>query len=925
MLSFILVILAGILAIQAAFALPQIQLISQIDPLEFGTEQEVVFNITPGTVNSTTHNLTIAHAIIEFNSESHPMQKTNGNYVYQWVPGQKGTNIYTVHATNSLNETESLSQSFEVQDTIPPQIVDAQPNGELDYNLIEIEATTDENCTCKYDFTDVNYDAMVYGLSGEGILHSKLRSFGDGTTVIYIRCKDESGNIGGGESISFTIDTMPPVISGITPTGTLTQEKIILQFYTDEQASCKWGMENKPYTLLDNSFGTTGNTLHEQPLRLEQGINRYYISCKDTSGNYNDPLVLNLELNLAPTASIDVEKNSTYSALRQGLYRLELEASEALSQAPELRMIYGNSAINVPLEGSSSSWNGYLLIPDGVGEQVGEFRFSGKDLKGMPGNEVTSGKLLLIDTSPPSLMPVLKLANEDKKIKLSWSYEGEEAHHFNIYRSMTGKTDKSDFYATATASSITYFDTNITNKIGYFYMVSAVDNAGNEGPLSEEHFLMADFQNTTSFVQEPTILSAINSKISELERKAQDLEIIVSSLESATDQDLVWLINNEDVVASLKEAKGKIQLLIGELKTYRETRIALEELNSKIEVIDAKVSEYAKGIVTGVSIANKVEREQPYSESLLQQAIEAYAPIKGFSEYQVSSYLQEVKSLQQETRRIQQITSYELEYSDGEKKKVVVVKERIVSPKALQGVVLQEAMPPEAVKISELEFVVEPDDINQLGALWKLSRLEASELAYVINSDKELNLLQEIRTVLLYDADAFLSMMQQFGSSQGQPIDTGQMTGQVAKEASSRLGLNTILLAAGIILALSLLAYYFVFLKSGVEAEQGLEDHLISEEQALISGLKMPGIETALDSRHLVGKDGQNMLVAEQLVNHVQESYVALERGDLASASQSYSLALGQYSLLKLGLKKRMKVNLHLNALRESILKRRGF
>ena len=502
----IILLLLTISLISLVQAMPQISIINQADPLEYGSVQTLLINITSNT--------TITQAIIGFDQANHTIQKEQDHYAYSWVPAHKGTFSYTIYATDFENETQTYTSSFLVQDTLPPEIIETSPSGLLNYNLIELKAITNENSTCKYDSTDVSYDSMYFDLSGTGLTHTKLRTFGDGTTTLYIKCKDLENNIGATKKINFTIDATSPTIYDISPTGAVSQEQITLRFYTSESASCKWDTTNQPYDQLANSFPITGTTLHEQAMNLQQGINTYYISCKDQVGNYNPSLTLNLELNLPPTANIDIEKNTSYKAIKQGTYELELITSEPLIQAPTLSLRYTNRIINIPLEGSSASWNGYLIIPADAGEYVGEFQYSGTDTKGMTGIEITSGKLVLIDTIAPPTPTIPKLLNENNKIKLAWSYEGEETDHYNIYRSTTGNTDKTHFYATSQSSS--YFDSGVTNKIGYFYRVSAVDKAGNEGMLSEEEFLMTEFQNTTQFKQEAENLNIVKNKINGL-------------------------------------------------------------------------------------------------------------------------------------------------------------------------------------------------------------------------------------------------------------------------------------------------------------------------------------------------------------------------------------------------------------------------
>jgi hypothetical protein len=138
-----------------AKAMPHIQLISQTNPVEYGTIQTIEINITADTPNSS--NTTITQAVIEFDQINHSLEKEAEHYTYSWLPAQKGVNTYTVFATDSANETQNYSDSFFVIDTTPPEITETQPQGTLTYNLVELKAITNENSTCKYDTTDISY------------------------------------------------------------------------------------------------------------------------------------------------------------------------------------------------------------------------------------------------------------------------------------------------------------------------------------------------------------------------------------------------------------------------------------------------------------------------------------------------------------------------------------------------------------------------------------------------------------------------------------------------------------------------------------------------------------------------------------------------------------------------------------------------
>lgn len=902
----LMLLLSSLISIVSVYSLPQIQLISQADPLEYRQIQTLTLTIT-----SSTPNTTITEALIEFEQQNHTLQKENQYYIYSWIPATKGLNTYTIYAEDSANETKTYTNTFQIQDTTPPEITEVQPQGNLNYNLIELKAVTNENSTCKYDEVDVSYDSMYFSLSGDSLTHTKLRSFGDGETILYVRCKDSENNIGQKAIIRFKIDTTPPQIYGITPTGTATQEQITLRLNTDEQATCKWGKTDNEYDSLTNQFQTTGGNLHEQPLNLAEGINTYYISCKDSTGNKDPIITINIELNLPPTASISIQKNQSYNALAQGTYIVSLSASESLSPAPTLKLRYSNQLINIPLEGSSQTWKGYLIIPPDSGENVGEFQYSGTDIRGTTGTEITHGKLVIIDTSPPPAPTSLKLTNENNKIRLSWDYTGEETDHYNIYRSTTGSTDKSNLKTRP--EERTFTDSDVINKIGYFYRISAVDNAGNEGPLSEEDFIMTEYQNATDkFQQKPELLAIINNKISQLEILVNNLEVKIVKLEQTTDQDLLQIINEQEIARKLKETKSNLQTLIGELKTYKETPITEEELKTKIELIDTKLATHKKEIVKEIKINNKVQNEQIPDENLMQKVAEEYLKNKILTDEQRRNYYEKTRELQEEVRILQTIINYDIEYEYKESEKITLLKETLLTTRELKGVLLQEIIPKDVIKISEITFTVLPYELNQMGAVWLLKDLDNNQVTYKTTSQKENSQLQRIRTIVFYDIDQFLSDIASEKTNASNGI-TGQ---SIVKKQGISLN-EKLLISLAIIVVITLLTYYFAFLKT----EKTYAKEIIAEEKekekAALIGINFPSELSSIQEK-------KQEIFANKEINRilsfVRQAYEDLKAEKISSAYENYNLALSTYLESRLDFKERLKANFEMNSLREKII-----
>jgi len=880
----------------------EITLVSQTEPLEFRTMQTIKLNITS--------NATLTLATIEFDGTNHTLQKEQAYYIYAWIPPVRGLLSYKAYAINAENSTAAYEGSFMIQDTRSPQVLQLAPSGTINYTLVELKAVTDENSSCKYDTYDVSYDSMYFALSDEGTIHTKLRLLGDGLQTFYIKCKDPANNIGESSILSFTIDSSPPSISDISPTGTVTIPAQTLKLFTNENANCRWSAVSQQYEAMPNTFQLTGDTRHEHPITLSEGINTYYFGCRDKTGNTNERTVLHVELNLPPKASITISRNDSdnYRKIRKGTYELSLASSEPLSQTPTLRFNYCGKSIPVPLQGSSQDWEGYLMIEEGDLNCVGEFSFQGIDMKGTVGTEITSGKLALLDTANPPTTSAPKLEISDDKIRVSWIYDGEEVDHFNIYRSTTGYPLKTDLKASS--PGMQYYDSDVIDKIGYYYKVCAVDKAGNEGELSEEEFIMADLNNMTIFKQNPDILNLVNQKITVLQGKLNNLNSKITELNQESGEKIVNLIKEKELVKTQEDIKGKIELLIGELKSYRETRISREELERKISIIDNKLLEAEKGIINEVTIKNDVEAEQLLDYLLIEQAAAEYLKNKQGADAQKKRYVDEAKILQEQTRITQKITSYEISFENKGSETVTLVTESIFAAQELGETLIQEVLPKGEILVADLELKVSPAELNSLGPIWKIKSLPANTLSYEVTKEKDMSILKTIRTILLKDWDSFLSSASEQDSSD-------KITGNVTADEGKGSLLNSILIILAVMMAVALLAYYVFFTKSENKSEEELQGRLRSEEVIAVRNMHIPDSS----SQSTIAGAATDTALNEpgQLYGLIALARENLAKGELETAAEAYSQAIECYYRSKLGLKDKLELNLKLNSLYEEL------
>ena len=93
------------------------------------------------------------------------------------------------------------------------------------------------------------------------------------------------------------------------------------------------------------------------------------------------------------------------------------------------------------------------------------------------------------DSKPPSKVTGLTVsAVSESQLNLSWNpaTDNVAVDHYNIYRSTTSGFTPSQENLIATSTTTSYSDTGLTALTTYYYRVSAVDTAGNEGPFSDE-------------------------------------------------------------------------------------------------------------------------------------------------------------------------------------------------------------------------------------------------------------------------------------------------------------------------------------------------------------------------------------------------------------------------------------------------------
>lgn len=86
-------------------------------------------------------------------------------------------------------------------------------------------------------------------------------------------------------------DTTPPVLSNPLPSGQLPAgtTSTLASITTNENATCKWSTTDQTYSVMPNTFSTTGGTLHTTTFTGLVNNTAYtrYVRCQDIAGNPN--------------------------------------------------------------------------------------------------------------------------------------------------------------------------------------------------------------------------------------------------------------------------------------------------------------------------------------------------------------------------------------------------------------------------------------------------------------------------------------------------------------------------------------------------------------------------------------------------------------------------------------------------------------
>jgi len=644
-----------------------------------------------------------------------------------------------------------------------------------------------------------------------------------GEYSVYASVANSSGDVLAVYNKTGTVNSSIPKVFSSSPSGTLNKDTQILIVKTSEVAACKYDAANTTYENMSSTFANTNSVNHNQTLTgLSEGEHSYFVRCMDTNGfTMNEAKSIKFTVDLPPSASIAL---SDKSPMKAGTIEVTVTTSENIENTPILEYAYNDAPSTkkqISLTGSGSLWKGYLIATENDNNKVGTFYFSAVDSAGNTGNKITSDSIFVVDTlKPVSPQSVKAESNTNGDIELIWYYDGEEANYFNVYRSTSAGVNYVDFYEASENKSSNFLDEDTVNKATYYYRVSAVDNAGNEGPLSGEVYATSvnnavissqlpqssAAQDTTPKVLPPNLVPVVNNYIKTIDTALIDISDILAKIE-AEDAEKKALLDEFKVKGQLQDARAKLEALSVKAEGLKEEYATRSELEGSINSIDLEVKKIENTVPKNVMLLEKSEFIQSTGPQDVENAVNEVMKDIAFTPEEKSEYLKKNQKEKDKIKVSVSVRVISIEYLNGDKKEKSIVKKILTyeNPETLNDVLVIETIPKSiAERYDEIDFitqnynVLEEDPIIKFGFLKFDSGGETVEyhLGKRISADD----VKNSKSVVLI--------------SPNQMVEINKVTGNSIFGSFDLSASQSVFIWGGMLSIIMLSGYYFLYVKN---------------------------------------------------------------------------------------------------------------
>lgn len=545
---------------------------------------------------------------------------------------------------------------------------------------------------------------------------------------------------------SFFFDTSMTTDATSTLTEVMRSNAVIMQINTNSATTCKYGVNRgTSYDNMEGNFDLSFDTLHKKTLTdLNDGVYKFYVRCK-TGSNETRELEVKFSVSVPVSAKILIEEE----VLKAGRAEIKMTTSKLVSQAPVLTYSFDGIGYDpIPLTGSGVTWTGYLIISKDAGEKVGSFKFQGRDLEGNLGSEITSGNVFFVDALKPKTIGDFDAVGLSSKIELEWSFE-EDIANFRIYRATEPNVEHSDFYKEVGDVS-SYTDSSVEKGKTYYYKISAVDEAGNEGDLSFEAYATAlndEISKETNTGLELRYHGLVDSFVTEINLALDSSNNAKSLLENRGGKE-TEIYKSLRLSREIDGANAELNSLKREVENYKLQSLTKNDLDNKLNSARLKLVTIKKKVPESIIVSSEKVLTQEVSEQDIRLILLELNQENSDFVDEIAKRSFEVMT---EKKFRSKTSAYNLEivYLDGTRKKTALIREdidfdgdensRIVEyiPKDIAESVSQ-------IDIKNVDYEVLKDD-----PIVEFSQ-DTREISYSLDS-VNFNDLKKIKTVLVYE------------------------------------------------------------------------------------------------------------------------------------------------------------------------------
>ncbi|MBU0472263.1 MAG: hypothetical protein KKF65_06545, partial [Nanoarchaeota archaeon] len=734
--------------------------------------------------------------------------------IYSWIIDytNSGTYIFTFEASDSQN-LESENRTITVVNS-PISITFNSPESKAYSNTsinIAVESLQADSCNYELNNTETGL------LTKTGTIFSKVVSLSEGSYNLMVNCSNNGESTT--KQLLFEIDRTPPEIIDSGPdnsySNAITGTTATLEIETSETSQCKYGTSDNSYDLLSSSFINTNSMNHYAEITsLAQGEHIYYVRCKDSLGNkMSSSETINFYTNKKPTAEVEVKGDSP---LKAGRYDVEVTTSESVDSSPLLQYNFHDDSTKrtVSLTGSGTNWFGYIIIDSATPDSVGTFYFSGTDLSGLTGTEITSGKLFLIDTTPPPVISTLEVSQNNAALKLEWYYDFDEIERFKIYRSLDSEISYNDLYATTTSS--VFEDVNVDEGVTYYYKLSAEDKAGNVGALSKQISGIVEPSLKEAKALAPSLSAKVDQKINNIESLLLDIDWSVKSLGSETDKDKNEAITKLSLLEKASSIKTSLEGLKKDLEKLKILDLSEEDFNKRISKIDSSVKSQLSGIIRSVVVKDKLEYEQSFDESSFRASLNEFALYKGWNIDEKS--IDDNRLVQQKISVNVKLLSVNVDYLyDGSVDKYTIISKTLTTSEPLSDVSIVETIPKSVetdannILFSETPIVIKKDPMVE----WIIPKLSSKNIYYIVFDEIAFSDAKQTKTDVFINQKLVEDL--NAAGAEGAVVDDNSITGFASDNTVKNSSWSLIFIIVGFVIIAGLMVYYFFFLNDGEE------------------------------------------------------------------------------------------------------------